>query len=891
MLPARRFPLLSSFFFDLPTLFGSFQRHFQLLSRHAFFLFMAKQLTPMMQQYHEVRRTLPPNTLLLFRLGDFYEMFEEDARVGADILGITLTNRNGQPMAGIPYHAADNYIQKALKAGKKVAICDQVEAPKPGQLVKRELTRILTPGTTLEDHQIQANENHYLLSVETDKGRLHAAWLDLTTGTFEVATTGDPETLLSVFHALDPRELIIPEGDPLSAGCSALEAFGHGFSQGWPRLKDGRLVSPQPDFQFDRREGARLVLETLGVLNLEGFGLPKDYPALGAAGALLAYVTESLRARPANVRRLREYRLGGTLLLDPATQRNLEIFRSSHGRRQGSLLASMDATVTAPGARLLEQWLTAPPLELDTLNQRQSAVGEFLEAPGFGSELQEYLRGVRDMPRILGRLRNRMRNPREIGAIRDTLLQLPYIRAVLAEFDGHALSTFSSGIAEFPELRDLLTRALQEDLPNQLNEGGYIADGFDDELDRIRSLTRDSKEWLAELEAAEVERTGIRNLRIKFNNAFGYFIEITKSNLHLVPDNYLRKQTMTNAERYVTPELKEKEREILHADDRAVTREETLFRELVEAVLKQADALEAAADGLASIDVLVGWAKLAREWNYCRPTLDESGRFEIVAGRHPVVEQSMLAEKLAGLPGQHDFVPNDTSLSTDEEQIAVLTGPNMAGKSTYIRQVALIALMAQVGSWVPAARCRLGLVDRIFSRVGASDELSRGNSTFMVEMNETANILNHATHRSLIILDEIGRGTSTYDGLSIAWAVVEHLHGTEACGPRTLFATHYHELTQIDRQLPRVRNHCVAVKEWNDQIIFVRQVVPGAADRSYGIHVARLAGLPDSVIARAETILAKLESDDTSHNLLKRHLRKARAAHDRGEDEDQLILF
>ncbi|MFW6353250.1 MAG: DNA mismatch repair protein MutS [Verrucomicrobiota bacterium] len=850
-----------------------------------------KTLTPMMQQYQEVRRSLPPNTLLLFRLGDFYEMFDEDARDGAAILGITLTHRGGRPMAGIPYHAADNYLQKALRAGRKVAICEQTETPRPGQLVKRALTRILTPGTTLEDHQIDARANHYLLAAETDKGRLHAAWLDLTTGAFEVATSDDPESLLSAFQALDPREFIVPESDPLNAGSDALEALGHGFAQGWQRLGDGRLVNPQPDFQFDRREGARLVLETLGVLNLEGFGLPKDHPALGCAGALIAYATESLRERPANVRRLREYTLGGTLLLDPATQRNLEVFRASTGQRKGSLLAAMDATVTAPGARLLEQWLTAPPLDLAVLHERQAAVGEFLESPGYASELQEYLKGIRDLPRILGRLRNRLRNPRELGAIRDSLLQLPHLRAVLAEFDGPVLEKRVNAVQEFSELRDLLTRALMEELPNQLTDGSYIAEGYDDDLDRIRSLTRNSKEWIADLEAAEITRTGIRNLRIKFNNAFGYFIEVTKSNLHLVPENYLRKQTMTNAERYITPELKEKEREILSADERSIAREETLFRSLVEAVLAQADALEATAEQLAAIDVLLGWAKLAREWNYCRPEIDESGQLEVEAGRHPVVEQSMLAEKLAGLPGQHDFVPNDTALSSNDAQITVITGPNMAGKSTYIRQVALLTLMAQVGAWVPARRFHLGLVDRIFSRVGASDELARGNSTFMVEMNETANILNHATARSLIILDEIGRGTSTYDGLSIAWAVVEHLHGQGEEGPRTLFATHYHELTQIDRQLPRVRNYCVAVKEWNDQIIFVRQVVPGAADRSYGIQVARLAGLPESVISRAATILAKLESDDTSHNLLKKHLRKARAARERGEDDEQLSLF
>lgn len=843
----------------------------------------------MMQQYLEVRRSLPPDTLLLFRLGDFYEMFGDDAVDGASLLGITLTHRNGQQMAGIPHHAAEGYLQKVLKAGRKVAICEQTEAAKPGQLVKRELTRILTPGTALEDHQLDAQSNQYLLAVETDRDTLHAAWLDLTTGTFEIATSSTPEELLNIFHALDPRELILPESDPLCNPASAATDQEHVFHEGWKTLTEGRLLNRQPDFQFDRREGARLVLETLGVLNLEGFGIEKTHPALGVAGALIAYTTETLCAPPKNIRRIREYQLKRTLLLDSSTQRNLEIFRTSNHQRKGSLLDVMDGTMTAPGARLLEQWLAAPTLDLSTLLRRQTTIEEFLEAPGYGSELQEYLRGIRDVPRILGRLRNRLRNPRELGAIRDTLLQIPHLRAVLGEFLGPVIQGLNEGLEEFPQLRDLLIRSLNEELPNQLLDGGYIADGYDDELDHIRSLTRDSKEWIASLEAAESERSGIKNLRIKYNNAFGYFIEVTKSNLHLVPEEYTRKQTMTNAERYITPELKEKEREILSADERSTSREEELFRHIVDAVLAEADALEETATTLAEIDVLLGWAKIAREWNYCRPVLEDSGALEIEAGRHPVVEQSMLADKLTGIPGQHDFVPNDTRLSTGDEQLAILTGPNMAGKSTYIRQVALIALMAQVGAWVPAKRCRLGLVDRIFSRVGASDELSRGNSTFMVEMNETANILNHATERSLIILDEIGRGTSTYDGLSIAWAVVEHLHGTGDAGPRTLFATHYHELTQIDQRLPRVRNYCVAVKEWNDQIIFVRQVIPGAADRSYGIQVARLAGLPASVIERATVILDKLESDDASHNLLKQHLRKSRSG--KSEDEGQLDLF
>jgi len=848
-----------------------------------------KSITPMMQQYLEVRRSLPPNTLLLFRLGDFYEMFDEDAQKGAPILGITLTNRNGQPMAGIPYHAANSYFPKLLRAGIKVAICEQVEAAKPGQLVKRELTRILTPGTTLEDHQLEARENHYILAVDIEKGLIHAAWLDLTTGDFQVASDNDPESLLSLLSAIDPREIVVPES---SEGHWSVDRDGltPAFVEGWNQLLEGRPLTAFPDYHFDLQEGATLVLEILKVLNLEGFGMEKNHPALGAAGAILGYAKENLRARPENIQRIRAYKKGGTLLLDPSTQRNLELFKTSRNVRKGSLIDAMDATVTAPGARLLESWLTVPTLDLSTLNTRQNNVGEFLQAPGFAGELQEYLRGIRDLPRILGRLRNRLRNPRELGGIRDTLLQIPHIHSVLREFTGSCLDGLIQRVQEFPELRELLATSLHSDLPNQLNEGGYIADGIDPDLDHLRSLNRNSKQWLADLEADESQRTGIRNLKIRYNNSFGYFIEITKSNLHLVPDDYVRKQTMTNAERYYTPALKEKEKEILHAEEKSIAREESLFKELVDNVLFLASGLEETAEALAEIDVLVGWAKLARQWNYTKPELSENHELQIIEGRHPVVEQTMLEQKLAGIPGQHDFVPNDTTLTAQKEQIAILTGPNMAGKSTYIRQVALITLMAQVGAWVPASSCKLGIVDRIFSRVGASDELSRGNSTFMVEMNETANILNHATDRSLIILDEIGRGTSTYDGLSIAWAVVEHLHGDATKGPRTLFATHYHELTQIDRQLKRVRNYCVAVKEWNDEIIFVRQVIPGAADRSYGIQVARLAGLPQSVIDRAHVILEKLEADDSSHNLLRKRMQSVKDAEATGE-KPQLELF
>jgi DNA mismatch repair protein MutS len=835
----------------------------------------------MMQQYLEVRAKLPPKTLLLFRLGDFYEMFDDDARVGADILGITLTQRNGQPMAGIPYHAADGYIQKCLKAGMKVAICEQMEAPKPGQLVKRSLSRILTPGTTLEEQHLDSSSNQYLLACDLTPKGLAAAWLDLTTGDFLLTFSASAENLINVFHALNPREIILPE--------KALEGWladdqTRPVAEDLARLMEGRTDSPLAPWHFDPREGARCVIRSLGVMNLEGFGIGLDHPGLGPAGALLAYVTTTLCSPPENIRRIREYRPTHSLQIDPATLRNLEIFRSSQGTRKGSLLEAMDGTTTAPGARLLEQYLMEPPLELKTLEARQAAVGEWLEAPGLASEIQEYLRGVRDLPRILGRLRNGLRNPREVGAIRLTLHQLPHIRSVLDQFDGPALGQILARVETFPDLRDRLDRALHEALPTQLQEGDYIADGYDDTLDQLRHLARNSQSWLADFEAAEIERTGIRSLKIKFNNAFGYFIEVTKSNLSQVPHNYIRRQTVTNAERFYTPELREKEKEILGAQDKSIAREEVLFGELVATLLDHADALEATAEALAEVDVLVGWARLAREWSYCRPVLDESGRIEIEGGRHPVVEQMMRAQRLKGLPGEHDFVPNDTFLSSNGEQIAVITGPNMAGKSTYIRQVALITLMAQIGAWVPAKSCRIGLVDRIFSRVGASDELAQGNSTFMVEMNETANILNNASARSLIILDEIGRGTSTYDGLSIAWAVVEYLHGESDQGPRTLFATHYHELTKIAGELPRIRNYSVAVKEWNDQIIFVRQVQPGAADRSYGIQVARLAGLPDSVIQRAKVILERLEADDSSHNILRRRMEARR----RGTPEKEL---
>jgi DNA mismatch repair protein MutS len=851
-----------------------------------------KKLTPMMEQWHDQRSRLPDDTLLLFRLGDFYEVFKQDAEEGARLLGITLTHRHGMPMAGIPYHAAETYINKLLAAGKKVAICDQVETPQTGKLVKRELTRILTPGTIVEGHQIRDDENHYLLAVHHLGKGMAAAWLDLSTGHFEATYQDEKQAtqLLTVFSGLDPKEVVVPESfwDALE-NQESLAPFAQGFSY----FCESRPVSRIDDYQFDREAGYTTLLETLGVLNLEGYGLSKAFKGLGAAGAALHYATETLCAQPRNIARVREFQPGSTLLVDPSTQRNLELFRSAAGNRKGSLLQAMNHAVTAAGARLLEQWMAAPALDPGEIHRRQACVRGFVKEPSITGELRNRLRTVRDIIRILGRLQNRIRNPRELGGIRDTLAQLPAIALTLQEFRAEPVRVLAGRIDNFDTLSDLLSSALEDDLPSNIQDGGAIRTGYDKELDHFRSLTSDSKAWLANLEATEQKRSGIKNLKIKYNGAFGYFIEVTKANLHLVPEEYTRRQTMVNAERFVTDELKAKEKEILSAEEKGLAREELLFRELIQRILKFADPLRSTAEALAEIDLFAGWANLAREWNYCEPVLDEGNEIVINQGRHPVVEQMMKEDPL-GLAGTHAFIPNDTRLHTDEEQIAIITGPNMAGKSTYIRQVALITLMAHMGSWVPARQCRIGLVDRIFSRVGASDELTRGNSTFMVEMNETANILNNTTDRSLIILDEIGRGTSTYDGLSIAWSVVEHLHGKGGLGPRTLFATHYHELTQLAQALERVRNYTVAVKEWNEEIIFVRQVVPGAADRSYGIHVAQLAGLPDSVIHRAKTILAKLEADDSSHNLLRRRMKKRKEAEEAGlppDFDDQLELF
>lgn len=826
-----------------------------------------ESLTPMMQQYFSVRNTLADDTVLLFRLGDFYELFYKDAEVASAILDITLTRRQNYPMAGIPYHAAEAYIGRLLSAGKKVAICEQVENPALAKgIVKRKLTRILTPGTTLEDSQVDARHQHFILSVFTNKQGIHASWLDLTTGDFKIASAQSILDLLSVFYMIRPREILIPEL-LYEDWKKELEKEHHGAYAQLINFVESCPKTLLPDYHFERAFAVKMILETLGVLNLQGFGVSMENPALSPAGALLQYVTETLCSKPENIRKITEYNPKTRLLIDPATQRNLEIFRSTQGSRTGSLIEAMDATVSPQGSRLLESFLCNVLLDRHEIVRRQTCVEQFLDSPTAMHELRENLRTVRDMERILSRLENHLCYPREIGAIRDTVAVLPEIKNNLSDFSGEGITVLRNRIDDFTFLREFFAKALADNISGKIEDGGIIRAGYDAELDRLRGLTSESKNWISELQQKEMESTGIRSLKIKYNNAFGYFIEISKSNLSLVPEHYIRRQTTVNGERYYTKELKEKEKEILHAEEKIQAREQTLFDEVTKTVLEHVEQLRSSALALAEIDVFCGWAKLAREWNYCKPQIDDSDIIDIQQGRHPVVEM-MIRKQVLGLSNSFTFVPNDTVLSSSNDQIILLTGPNMAGKSTYIRQVALIAYMAHVGAWVPADSCRLGIIDRIFSRVGASDELSRGNSTFMVEMNETANILNNATAKSLIILDEIGRGTSTYDGMSIAWAVAEYLHDTfPEGGPKTLFATHYHELTQLEKSLPRLKNFSVMVKEWNDEIIFVRQVIRGAADRSYGIQVARLAGLPKTVIERAKVLLAELEGDSTNSNI------------------------
>jgi DNA mismatch repair protein MutS len=872
------------------------------------------QLTPMMAQYRRIKGELPKDTLLLFRLGDFYEMFFEDAQAGAQLLNLSLTARNGIPMCGLPFHAAKNYIARILRAGRKVAICEQMEDARPGQLVKREVTQILSPGTHFDERMLVAERNNFLAAVCPSGKTFGLALVDLTTGDFLTTELENDAALLAELERLRPAEIIFPteavslhdllrgRSAPLTPSLSPSDGervAKPGEGSVTSRSNFGWVVSGYDDWTFAPDTAFFTVREHFKVASLDGFGLKDRTAAIGAAGGALHYLTQNLRRDVKHLTRILFYQRNDFLALDYTTLRHLEILEPQHhdAPRNASLYGALNRTTTPMGARLLRQWLSQPLAKVEPIRQRQDAVQTFIEN-SFGLDaFRQQLAKVRDLERTLGRLSSGSGNARDLVALRMALEQIPELKQILdsvgraspraeslvddvptAREDARPTSLISDldlQISESPDLVELISRAIVDEPPLPIKEGGMIRDGFDSALDELRTAQRGGKDWIAKLQADEIASTGIASLKVRFNSVFGYYIEVTKSNLDKVPAHYHRKQTVANGERFITPELKEMEGKILGAEERGVKLEYEIFQHVREEVLGQLPKIQQTASALAQLDVLASFAETARLHNYSRPQILDEGILQIRDGRHPVLEQQLVEER---------FVPNDTllgssgresaqtsseenqsrltSAATEEKipQIALITGPNMAGKSTYIRQVALLALLAHTGSFIPAAEARIDLVDRIFTRIGASDDLSRGQSTFMVEMTETANILNNATPRSLIVLDEIGRGTSTFDGLSLAWSIVEHLHNQ--VGAKTLFATHYHELTELAMRLPRFKNFNVAVREWHDQIVFLRKIVEGGTDKSYGIQVARLAGVPKEVLERAKQILSNLEESE-----------------------------
>jgi len=806
---------------------------------------MQDALTPMMQQYRRLRKSIPADTLLLFRLGDFYELFFEDAKEASVLLNVALTKRNEVPMCGVPYHAAQGYIAKLIKAGRRVAICDQISEPQPGKIVSRDITQIISAGTVSELNLLDAKRANYLGAVYTDNEGFGFAYADLTTGEFRLTQLQDRQSLLDQLARVSPSELLVSAEQKDSLG-----QIDHAIEY--------------DSYAFLPEHASFTLCEHFQVKSLDGFGCAHMPQAVAAAGAIIHYLKHQLRRKIDHLSSLRCDAPSDYVLLDAATQTNLELVES-RSARDTSLLAVLDRTVTPMGARKLRSWILQPLRDLTELGYRQQMIADLLQEPDLLDSIRAELKSIRDIERAVGRLSQASGNARDLVMLKASLQQIPKLKAKLqkmldrlafganrAKEEGEVellAQRLQNEIQEIPALAEKLTNALVDDAPLALKEGRIFRDGYDVDLDELRNGSREGKNWISQLQEREIAATGIKSLKVRYNSVFGYFIEITKSNLASVPEHYTRKQTTVGGERFITPELKEMEGKILGADERARNLEYELFQKLREETLRELGPIQRTAEAIAIVDAICSLAEMARLFNYCRPALNESLRLVIKDGRHPVLDQNLVEEK---------FVPNDTTLDGENMRLAIVTGPNMAGKSTYIRQVALIVLMAQIGSFVPAASAEIGLVDRIFTRVGANDDLARGQSTFMVEMNETSNIVNNATERSLVILDEIGRGTSTFDGLSIAWSVAEFLH--DKIKARTLFATHYHELTKLAAERQGVCNFNVAVREWNEQIIFLRKIVPGGADKSYGIQVARLAGLPKEILDRAKEILAHLEN-------------------------------
>ena len=836
-----------------------------------------QKLTPMMIQYREAKAQIPPDAVLLFRLGDFYEEFFEDAETVSSALELTLTKRQGIPMCGFPYHALDSYLPRLVGAGLKVAIAEQVEDPKlvTKGIVKRQITRIITPGTMIDNSLLHDDGNHFLGAITVDKnGCFFLAALDVSTGEFSVCEIGSAAKLASEMRRLGVIEALCP-----SAVRELIRQSGE-----FPDENKVPMWSELDEYLFDFRNGSDFLCRHFNCTTLDGFGLREKPSAVSAAAAVLRYAVENLRHEAGHVTLLQYRTLDDTLELDPITLRNLEITGSLfENTRRGSLLGVLDKSVTPMGGRKLRSYLVRPLRDHEAIVRRLDAVENFLYDPLALAEFRESLRVVKDLERIVGRLNVGIASPRDLQNLGSSLETLPALKVLLESLYARLFAECSANISDFTELTAALTAALADELPSAISDGGVIRQGYSAELDELRSASSDGKAWLSSIQQREIERTGIKSLKVKFNNVFGYYIEVSKSNLSMVPDDYMRKQTLVNAERFITPELKELESRILGAEEKARALEQKIFDQLRAMATACTSDIQRSADALAEMDAISGFAETARLHNYCRPAIFDDDRLVIQGGRHPVLDDTMASGA---------FVPNDTMMNGDDRRMMIITGPNMAGKSTYIRQNALLVIMAQAGSFVPAQVMEVGLVDRIFTRIGAADDLSRGQSTFMVEMVETANILRHATEKSLVILDEVGRGTSTFDGLSLAWSIAEYLH--DQSRSRTLFATHYHELTAIAQTRRGVNNFNVAVQEYGDDIVFLRQIIPGPADRSYGIHVARLAGVPAPVLERAKSILELLEQNTSGNSnaiaaIPRKAVRNRRRPSDPEPDDSDII--
>ena len=809
----------------------------------------AGELTPGMRQYMEAKRSLPKDTLLMFRMGDFYEMFFDDAKIASGLMNVVLTSRAGAPLCGIPYKAVRLYVPKLLAAGYKVALADQMEDAKQAKgLVKRDITEVITPGTVMEDTLLDDRRSNYLAAVLPAKGRWGLATLELTTGDFRIAEVS-ADSLEGELTRLRPAEVLAP--------ASLLENWRlEGFPQEVPQNMNWTSLE---DWHYDIPMAQDLLLRHFQVASLDGFGCRGYTLAIGAAGAILNYASTSLRKDASNITRISTYQPEDCLILDRISQRNLELVEPLfNGEKNNTLLSVMDETVTPMGARLLREWMLRPLKDKAPILQRQDAVEDLFRDPALLSRLRERLSAIKDLERTVTRLAvGSSASARDLIALRNGLETLPDLKALLGGTHAELLQQLGTELEELPELSGLIRSAIVEEPPALVHDGGMFREGYNQELDILRRASSEGKDWIAQYQLQEQQRTGIKTLKVRFNKVFGYYIEISKSFLDQVPQEYIRKQTIVNGERYITPELKEIEDKVLGSDEKSRALEYELFQQLRQQVCQHLPGIQKSARAISQADCLESLAQIALQYHYTRPEISEEPILEIREGRHPVLDARM-TDTL--------FVPNDCSLDTASNQIALITGPNMAGKSTYIRQVALLVLMAQMGSFIPAQQATVGLADRIFTRVGAADDLSRGQSTFMVEMVETANILNHATPRSLIILDEIGRGTSTFDGLSLAWAIAEFLHDTPSAKARTLFATHYHELTDLAITKKGIKNYNVVVREQGEQILFLRKILPGVADKSYGIHVARLAGIPKKILARAQQVLENLESNEFDEN-------------------------